>query len=196
MWDATGYEQIYKVSSSGGTETTLTSDNYYHRDPQWSPNGNWIVYYKFDATGYRQIYRVLSAGGTEIALTSDGYEHYVPQWSPDGNWIVYQKYDTTGYAQIYKVTSGVGIEEDETGIRKEATSISIYPNPFTTVVSVQLLNAWEGKEANLDIYDASGRLVKSIELTIGHSQLGADLSPGIYFLKADGKYVGKVVKVR
>jgi len=195
-YDATTYWQIYKVPSAGGTEIALTSDSYDHWMPQWSPDGNWIVYHKDDATGWYQIYKTSSVGGTSTALTSDSYDHEWPQWSPDGNWIVYKKYDATGYCQIYKVTSGVGIEEDETDIRKEATSISIYPNPFTTVVSVQLLNAWEGKEANLDIYDASGRLVKSIELTIGHSQLGADLSEGIYFLKIDGKPVGKVVKVK
>ena len=56
--DVTGYDQIYKVPSAGGTETALTSDSYYHWSPQWSPDGNWIVYYKYDATGKWQIYKV------------------------------------------------------------------------------------------------------------------------------------------
>jgi len=43
-------------------EIPLTSDSYYHYYPQWSPDGNWIVYEKEDATGYPQIYKTSSVG--------------------------------------------------------------------------------------------------------------------------------------
>jgi Tol biopolymer transport system component len=56
-------------------EIPLTSDNYGHYDPQWSADGNWVVYYKYDATTYPQIYKVSSTGGAEIALTGDDYNH-------------------------------------------------------------------------------------------------------------------------
>jgi len=39
-------------------------------------------------------------------------------------------------------------------------------------------------------------LVKSLELETSAYQLGTDLKAGIYFLKLNGKPVGKVVKVR
>lgn len=112
--DATGCDQIYKVSSAGGAETALTSNAYYNYLPQWSPDGNWVVYMKIenplDATFNYQIYKVPSAGGAETALTSDSYDHKFPQWSPDTNWIVYSKWDATGRYQIYKVPSAGGAE--------------------------------------------------------------------------------------
>ena len=91
-------------------EIPLTSDSYGHFEPQWSPDGNWVAYYRWDATGNWQIYKVPSAGGAETPLTSDSYTHNNPQWSPDGNWIVYYKNDATGNWQIYKVPSAGGVE--------------------------------------------------------------------------------------
>ena len=80
--DATTYWQIYKIASTGGSETALTSDNYNHGGgSQWSPDGSEIVYQKEDATGYWQIYRIASTGGSETALINDGYSHSRPPWS-------------------------------------------------------------------------------------------------------------------
>ncbi|OYD17413.1 hypothetical protein CH333_00990 [candidate division WOR-3 bacterium JGI_Cruoil_03_44_89] len=91
-------------------EIPLTSDSFDHYNPQWSPDGNWIVYFKDDATSYFQIYKVPSAGVTEIALTNDVWDHYYPQWSPAGNWIVYWRAYWTYKYQIYKVQSAGGTE--------------------------------------------------------------------------------------
>jgi len=63
--DGTGYSQIYKVSSTGGAEIALTNDTYWREYPQWSPDGNWVVYDRGDATGYYQIYKVPSGVGIE-----------------------------------------------------------------------------------------------------------------------------------
>jgi len=46
-------------------EIALTSDSYWHYYPEWSQDGNWIVYQKEDATGYSQIYKVSSEVGIE-----------------------------------------------------------------------------------------------------------------------------------
>jgi hypothetical protein len=73
---------------------------------------------------------------------------------------------------------------------------TIYPNPFTSVVSLRCSGIIEGQKVSLQVYDVSGRLVKSILLNTSQLTLGADLSPGIYFLKVDGVNVGKVVNVR
>jgi dipeptidyl aminopeptidase/acylaminoacyl peptidase len=94
-------------------ETALTSDNYHHTYPKWSPDGNWIVYSKTDASGWGQIYKVPATGGPEVAVTSGIYHRSSPNWSPDGNWIVYLKDDATTYDQVYKVPSdgsvGIGL---------------------------------------------------------------------------------------
>jgi hypothetical protein len=70
-YDATGHNQIYKIPSMGGTETPLTSSSYSHYGPQWSFDGNWVVYYRDDETGYWQIYKVSSGAGIEEDIISN-----------------------------------------------------------------------------------------------------------------------------
>ncbi|MCK4252601.1 T9SS type A sorting domain-containing protein, partial [candidate division WOR-3 bacterium] len=118
-------------------------------------------------------------------------------WSPDGNWVVYYRWDATGYAQIYKVSSGTGIEETEIG-NNQAGTISAYPNPFTTIVSIKYSGISEGDEINLQVYDISGRLIRT--LTTNNLSFGTDLSPGVYFLKvvdpeAGGAKDYKLIKI-
>ncbi|MCK4250248.1 PD40 domain-containing protein, partial [candidate division WOR-3 bacterium] len=93
------------VGQGWAQEIPLTSDSYDHAYPEWSSDGNWIVYNKIDATVRTQIYKVSSTGGTETALTSNSYYNLYPQWSPDGNWIVYNRGLGSSYYQIYKVPS-------------------------------------------------------------------------------------------
>ncbi|MCK4251015.1 T9SS type A sorting domain-containing protein, partial [candidate division WOR-3 bacterium] len=167
-----------------GTETALTSDSYDHQYPQWSPDGNWIVYRKDDATSYEQIYKVPSAGGTETYLTSDSYDHYLPQWSPGGNWIVYYKYDATGYHQIYKISS-VGIEEIPSSM-PDFFSFKVRPTitlPNGVVINYGIKR--EGK-VSLRIYDIAGKFVKEL--------LNRNIEPGNYTISWDGSnHEGKKV---
>lgn len=107
--------QIYKISSNGGFEIALTSDNYDHWGAEWSPDGNWLVYTKTDRSYYERIYKIPSAGGSEIRLTNGNYDYQSPQWSPDGNWIAYAKWDQSSHSQIYKMPASGGTEQRLTG---------------------------------------------------------------------------------
>lgn len=99
---------------------------------------------------------------------------------------------------LIKTEPDVGVEEDKKDHRPKTTDMKVlcHPNPFKSVTSLELLGARKGQKVTLEIYDVSGRLVKSVPLTTNQLSLGTDLSAGIYFLKSDGKNVGKVVKVR
>jgi len=104
----------------------------------------------------------------------------------------------SGYAiKFIPIDSASVLQEYEEG--KPGTSgirLSCFPNPFTAETKIQLLGTCRNTKYNLTIYDAAGRLVKSLKLETSTYQLGADLVPGIYFLTLNGKPVGKVVKVR
>lgn len=73
------------------------------------------------------------------------------------------------------------------------------PNPFTLMTRLEVLSISKDQNAHLQIYDVSGRLVKSIKLTTSTYQLGADLVPGVYFLKltiGEHKETQKLIKIR
>lgn len=95
----------------------------------------------------------------------------------------------------------IGVEKKE-NTRKIANIrlwLNISPNPFTTVTSVRVVGVNKDTKSNLNIYDASGRLEKSIKLTTCTYQLGADLVPGVYFLKltiGEHKETQKLIKIR
>jgi len=72
---ATGYLVIYQVSSAGGTVIQLTCDSFYHGCPQWSPDGNWVVYHKQDATNCYQIYKTASVGIEEKDMIHSEFQN-------------------------------------------------------------------------------------------------------------------------
>lgn len=83
--------------------------------------------------------------------------------------------------------------------RHARIALQIVPNPFTTVTNIRLLGASKNQKSNLTIYDASGRLVKTIKMETSTYELGADLVPGVYFLKAtigDHTETHKLIKIR
>lgn len=65
----------------------------------------------------------------------------------------------------------------------KATEVSIYPNPAKTNVTIQLGQNNKGKVA---IYDLSGRVVKTSELTQGASEINvSNLPKGVYIFKIE-----------
>ncbi|TES92186.1 MAG: T9SS type A sorting domain-containing protein [Candidatus Cloacimonadota bacterium] len=114
--------------------------------------------------------------------------------------VFYWDRPDSGYAvKFIPPDSTIGVDESEN--RKQKTELEMqllcHPNPFTTSTTIHLTSIAQSAEGiELKVYDVSGRLVKSVPLTTNHLSLGTDLSPGIYFLKLNGKPVGKVVKVR
>ncbi|HUU16622.1 MAG TPA: hypothetical protein VMW72_05690 [Sedimentisphaerales bacterium] len=75
-----------------GPDNPLVNDPYWDNGmPDWSPDGNWIVYIK-SRVGPAQILKVPSTGGDAVPITQiDGNWHpRGPKWSPDGTKIAYR----------------------------------------------------------------------------------------------------------
>jgi hypothetical protein len=89
-----------------------------------------------------------------------------------------------------------GIEESDEPKTIEPPKLTVSPNPFTTVTRFEVLGTSKNQRPTLTIYDSAGRFVESNKLSTSTYDLGTDLKPGIYFLKLNGKVVGKVVKVK
>ncbi|MCK4353607.1 hypothetical protein KAW65_09415 [candidate division WOR-3 bacterium] len=103
----------------------------------------------------------------------------------------------------------VGIDEPE-GILPLGFTISAYPNPFSSGVTIKyqlaVYKQWE-LPANIKIYNVKGSLVRTLQITYYHLPItnivwdgkdinGIEVQSGIYFLTIKGYKPVKVVKLR
>lgn len=103
----------------------------------------------------------------------------------------------------------IGIEDKEDP-RPETANLRLIasPNPFTTSTTITFIppsTAQSAKGIGLKIFDVSGRLVRSLVtgdmcsgalVWDGKDDNGFEIKGGVYFLKADGFDVGKIIKLR
>jgi photosystem II stability/assembly factor-like uncharacterized protein len=85
---------------------------------------------------------------------------------------------------IYKTTNGGWMEEANLSQGAEEKVLTCTPNPFRTKTSIQLSSPLNNQAA-LKIYDASGKLVKTLGTTTwdGRNELNQRVIPGIYLLE-------------
>jgi Tol biopolymer transport system component len=82
---------IWVLDLARGTRTRLTFGPASNNDPEWSPDGKWIVY-NSGRNGRSQIYRKASDGsGAEEELLDDDQIVNPTDWSHDGKYIFYQR---------------------------------------------------------------------------------------------------------
>lgn len=86
-----GNRDIYLVNSDGSELLQLTNNPAEDREPSWSPDGSWIVFWT-DRDGNGEIYRMRPDGSELTNLTQTSANEYGPfVWSPDGSWIYYRQ---------------------------------------------------------------------------------------------------------
>lgn len=94
---------IWTLPAKDGAAIDLTrTSNAAERDPQWSPDGQWIAYFS-DASGEYELITQQSDGkGETKQLTSGGAAfRYSPYWSPDSKRIAFS--DKTGSIYIHTI---------------------------------------------------------------------------------------------
>jgi hypothetical protein len=189
----TGY--VVGVDSSGGTilKTTDGGTNW-QRQNCGTQEGLYTVHFPMnDITGY-----VAGWYGT-ILKTTNGGSTWLMQ--PSGtnnslNTIYFPSNDLTGYAvggggTILKTTNGgVWVEEARNakfGMRN--AELRITPNPFTSFAAVP-----GHSSESFALYDISGRWMGVYK----GDRIGRDVSPGVYFLRAEkgDRRCVRIVKLR
>ena len=84
-----GGSQIYTVSADGGGGATrLTSSSAIDTEPNYSADGQWILFTS-DRGGSPQIYRMPASGGQPQRMTFEGAYNVSPRHSPDGKSFVF-----------------------------------------------------------------------------------------------------------
>lgn len=101
-----------------------------------------------------------------------------------GFWIIAYHYNLYGDPATKQLGRQVGVEE-EVQRRKQSLSFSVYPNPTSRSVTIHLQSSIK-REVELDMFDASGRLVCRLfsgYFDSGTRKFTAKLPTGIYFLR-------------
>jgi serine/threonine protein kinase len=89
-------KNIFIMDSSGRNERPITSDGYWNDDPQWSPDGQWLV---FESTrsdkkcpGCSEVFLVNPDASLQPTMVTGpiGLENFTPAWSPDGQTIAFE----------------------------------------------------------------------------------------------------------
>ncbi len=93
FWD-NRYKHIFVVPSSGGPAVQVTSGDYDHREPAWSPDGLRLAFVAnrqedADYTNVADIWVATPATGELLRLTTGVGPVASPAWSPDGATIAY-----------------------------------------------------------------------------------------------------------
>jgi Tol biopolymer transport system component len=93
---------LFAMNADGGDRVDLGRGNR----PQWSPDGNWIVFQRSEDDGHEftssDLYAVRSDGSNVVRLTTSSEALEMnPSWSPDGRFIAF---DDRGAIYLLPVT--------------------------------------------------------------------------------------------
>ncbi len=171
----------------------VTAGSSFNIAQQKSFNGNMF----FHITKYYGIQgaheRVAQTNGTTAGtIVYAGVEPLSP-FIPVGNDLIFYGHDTIeatpGYTNLYKLTPdsippviGLGVSQ----ISDEDRSISVYPNPVSSEINLQL-NGYDGKSLQVQICDLTGRIIAEKNYNEQHQtklivDLPETLAEGIYLL--------------
>lgn len=98
FWDGR-YKHLFLVPADGGPIRQLTTGDFDHADPAWSPDGRRLAFVsnrtaEADFTNVTDVW-VLPLDGEPRCLTQSVGPCAMPSWSPDGSTIAYLGHDNS-----------------------------------------------------------------------------------------------------
>ncbi|MDX9752137.1 MAG: S41 family peptidase, partial [Flavobacteriales bacterium] len=106
------YGDLWKVPSTGGQATLLTTHEAYDSNPVWSRDGRWIAF-SSDRHGNDDVFIMPAAGGIATRLTYHSAGDVPTDFAPDGRSILFassrlddhrnQQFPSPGLGELYSV---------------------------------------------------------------------------------------------
>ncbi|MCS6937179.1 MAG: hypothetical protein NZ610_01220 [Candidatus Bipolaricaulota bacterium] len=104
LWKMGGYQDLYLLEISPdpspkakGELISITQDRFGDFDPDWSPDGEFILFSSDREDGVYNIYAYRLSDGQLFKVTNVLTGAFAPAISPDGKEIAYVGYSTQGY---------------------------------------------------------------------------------------------------
>jgi len=89
-----GQNQIFTMTSGGGNQTNISNNtSYADTDPQWTSDGQKLVFQRCCVNGVDQIFIMNGDGSQQTNLSNDQSDETEPSVSPNGSQVVYSSYD-------------------------------------------------------------------------------------------------------
>jgi dipeptidyl aminopeptidase/acylaminoacyl peptidase len=145
-WDGKGWwdgkwSHVFKVGLDGDTPVQLTSGDFDHSAPEWSPDGTRLAFVALrtpdpDYHHYLDIWVMPAEGGGMRKVTSSLGPVVRPCWSPDGGTIAY-----LGHDNRYERQTVMGLYlVDAVGGRPERNILAGYDYPAVGMVTGDMVN--------------------------------------------------------
>ena len=203
-----GGMDVYLIKANALGDTLWTrayggTNSDFGQSVQQTSDGGYIVAgytYSFGA-GWFDVYLIKTDanGGTLWTKTYGGTDYdagYSVQQTQDGGYIIAGCTGSfgAGSRDVYLIKTdangNVGVENNPSSrLTSYASRLTAFPNPFVSFASVP------GHETErFNLYDVSGRQVGMYK----GDRIGEGLSPGVYFLRSEGKAAKpfRIVKLR
>ncbi|MBI4646145.1 MAG: T9SS type A sorting domain-containing protein [Bacteroidia bacterium] len=184
--------------------STITFGTYTLTNASTDNSDIFIV--KYDLSG--NVLWAKSAGGGSSddgsSITTDANNNVIVTGSFGSSTITFSS-DTLTNAGNYdifvaKLSSEVGISE----LEAEGESVSLYPNPATSQITIEIASPLAHNDAVISIYDIQGQLIEMLRFAQHDNdrKIEIDISNlpnGLYYLnihKAEGNVVKKVAVIK
>ncbi len=126
IFQALGY--LWKKELPNGKPTRLTNGTDFEFEPEFSPNGNDIVFVTWNDLEKGAIFKVPASGGAPVKITSAKGIYRTPSFSPNGNSIVFRKEDgNTDQGFTHTKNAGIYTMNTSGGNEEKVTDKGAYP---------------------------------------------------------------------
>ena len=149
--ERSGIADIWVMDSDGSNLINLTDNPAYDYYPDYSADGQYIIFNSTRDNPYGEVYRMSSSGTDVERLTTNNFPEYRPRYSPDGQYFAAQIRNPDNNSEIY-VFSIDGLGYTSTGTLNNINNFQ--PSWFPYGQRVVWTSGGEETEGSLNIVSA------------------------------------------